>query len=335
MKRWGGLYKSTVPALLFWFSTSFIWHILPSIPLWKISRTLISFLPPAFLSLLSPILSTDALEDAVASLLFLPAKLTFLVLTCRAITTDAALPFYSRPFRDAFKNALNALFTPSELAQPLKALTSQRMRGVILCEVLRGLYIFLVYQPLYTLHGALDPGLHPDSNPSQRALIVRGIIYTASFFTLLGVSSAILCPLDVVKARLSALYPDEVDDIVTRAGKEGVLIMLKDDKEEDGEEGKALLEREEDEPLVDAASLESITKEITKPIPSTPKAFRYALTHLIPTFIRLTCLPISLRPEPYTSVWHCLRTTLAEEGARPLWRAWWATWIGLNFDFSG
>lgn len=29
--------------------------------------------------------------------------------------------------------------------------------------------------------------------------------------------------------------------------------------------------------------------------------------------------------------WHCLRTTLAEEGARPLWQAWWATWIGVNF----
>lgn len=288
MKRWGGLYKSTVPALLFWFSTSFVWHILPSIPLWKISRTLISFLPPAFISFLSPILSTDALEDAVASTLFLPAKLAFFVLTCRAITTDAVLPFYSRPLRGAYKNALNALFTPSELAHPLKALTSHRIRGVVLCEVLRGLYIFLVYQPLYIRLGALDPGLHPDSNPSQRALIVRGVIYTALFFTLLGVSSAILCPLDVVKARLSALYPDEVDSIAPRAGKDGVLILLTEDEGEEREEGKNMSEREEDEPLVDAAALESTAKEPIKPVLSAPKAFRYVPSYHTYTFSSLT-----------------------------------------------
>lgn len=216
--------------------------------------------------------------------MFVPAKLAFFVLTCRAITTDAALPFYSRPLRDAYKNALNALFAPSELAHPLKALTSHRIRGVVLCEVLRGLYIFLVYQPLYIRLGALDPGLHPDSNPSQRALIVRGVIYVALFFILLGVSSAILCPLDVVKARLSALYPDEVDSIAPLAGKEGVLILLTEDEGEEREEGKNMSEREEDEPLVDAAALESTAKEPIKPVPSAPKAFRYVPSHHTHTF---------------------------------------------------
>lgn len=158
--------------VFFWLTTSFIWHILPSIPIWQISRFIVSFLPSTFPSFFSPALSIDALEYGIASVLFLLTEVAFFALTCRAITADVSLPFYSRPLRNAFKSAVNALLTPSELAYFLKFLTSPLIRGVVVCEIFCEFILQLVYQPLYVRLGALEYpllGLNFIAKRSRRA----------------------------------------------------------------------------------------------------------------------------------------------------------------------
>lgn len=170
-----------------------------------------------------------------ALVLFLPAKSALFVLTGRAITTDAFLPSYTRPFRDAYKNVLNALLAPSELAWPFKTLASPRMLGVVLCEV-------------FSL--ALPRARSPTAIYVSRRIESRSPVASIAPHPPQGRLPRTLC------------YP---------AGCE-----LRD-------------------PLFSGCC--------------TCAAERSATLH----------------------PWHCLRTTLAEEGARPLWRAWWATWIGVNF----
>lgn len=94
-----------------------------------------------------------------ALVLFLPAKSALFVLTCRAITTDAFLPSYTRPFRDAYKNVLNALLAPSELAWPFKTLAPPACLASSYAKFYHGLYLVLVHQPLYTCLGALNPDI--------------------------------------------------------------------------------------------------------------------------------------------------------------------------------
>lgn len=128
----------------------------------------------------------DALEDGIAFLLFLPTKVAFFVLTCRVITADVSLPFYSRPLRNAFKSAVNALITPSEPAYFLKLLASPHIRGVVVCELLRDFILQLVYQPIYVRVGALEHGLHTGSDSSQSALIISEVFISVLFLSLAG-----------------------------------------------------------------------------------------------------------------------------------------------------
>lgn len=142
------------------------------------------------------------LEDAIAFVLFLPAKSALFVLTCRAITTDAFLPSCTRPFRDAYRNVLNALLAPSELAWPFKTLASPRMLGVVLCEV------FSRALPRARSPTAIYVSQRIESRyPVASHLILHRVAYPALYVTLLGASSATLCSLDVVHVRLSALSP--------------------------------------------------------------------------------------------------------------------------------
>lgn len=95
-------------------------------------------------------------------------------------------PIFSRPLRNAFKSAVNALFTPSELARPLKFLTSPLIRGVVVCEIFREFILQLVYQPLYVRLGALEHGLHTGSDSSQSALIISEVFISVLLLSLAG-----------------------------------------------------------------------------------------------------------------------------------------------------
>lgn len=204
-------------------------------------------------------------------------KVTFLVLTCRAITTDVLLPFYSQPLRDVSTKALRALFTPTERAHPFKSLVSPRMRGVVLCELLHSLYVPLVFQPLlsdmYSGGGFLLRFI-----PASAPLVINISVDLLQYVILYGLTAAILCPLDVVKTRLSVLHPDVVDDepygdsSLEPVENEGRFIQL-----DDGDAEEKVDEKEGDEPP-EAASL---AEETTGHVHRNPKAFLWVQrTHL-------------------------------------------------------
>lgn len=85
--------------------------------------------------------------------------------------------------------------------------------------------------------GALEHGLYSGSNSSQSALVISESFITVLFLFLAGTSCAVLCPLDVMKVRLSALYPNESDTSSTNARKHGVLVLLDEEGTKDEEEG--------------------------------------------------------------------------------------------------
>lgn len=238
-QRWGGLYKSSVPAVFFWLTTSFIWHILP----------LHRLVPPIYLPLVL-------------------ATCTFYRRT-RRWHGIPPVSIFSRPLRNAFKSAVNALFTPSELARPLKFLTSPRIRGVVVCKI-REFVLQLVYQPLYAGLGALEHGLHTFSDSSESALII-----SEAFITVLFVPGRPLCPMDVFKVRLSVLYPIEIDASSTNARKHGVLILLDEEGTKEEEEGERVTRRVDDKSLKDVEA-GMLVKGPFRPEArtSTPRAFR-------------------------------------------------------------
>lgn len=173
--------------------------------------------------------------------------------------------------------ALRALFTPYERAHPLKSLVSPRMRGVVLCELLRSLYAPLVFQPLRSNMDAGDSfllRLIPASTPLAISVSVDLLQYAILY----GLTAAILCPLDVVKIRLSALHPDVIDDelygdsSLEPVENEGRLIQL-----DDGDAEKKVDEKEGDESLEAASSAEETSGRMYM----NPKAFLCApRTHL-------------------------------------------------------
>lgn len=72
--------------------------------------------------------------------------------------------------------------------------------------------------------------------------------------------------MDVVKVRLSVLYPNEIDASSTNARKHGVLVLLDEEGTKVEEEGERVTRRVDDKSLKGSFRAEART--------STPRAFR-------------------------------------------------------------
>lgn len=84
-----------------------------------------------------------------------------------------------------------------------------------------------------------------------------------------------LCPLDVVKVRLSALYPNKTGTSSTNARKHGVLVLLNEEGTKVEEEGERVTRRVDDKSLKDVGA-GMLVKGPFRPEArtSTPRAFR-------------------------------------------------------------
>lgn len=120
--------------------------------------------------------------------------------------------------------------------------------------------------------GPWRSGLHPESNPSQSALISRGALQTVLSISLASESCSVLCLLDILKIRLSAFYPDEIDTS-SNVWKDGILVLLDEEDIKGEEEGDR---SSDDDFLEDAAGADTFTKRAARPDAptSSPRAFR-------------------------------------------------------------
>lgn len=81
--------------------------------------------------------------------------------------------------------------------------------------------------------------------------------------------------MDVVKVRLSVLYPNEIDASSTNARKHGVLVLLDEEGTKEEEEGERVTRRVDDKSLEDVGA-GMLVKGPFRPEArsSTPRAFR-------------------------------------------------------------
>lgn len=215
LEGWSGLYKGFMPSLLSSFVIIAFIAILPGTPIAHSS---------GHKKYIAPV---EGVWNRLAySLFMMIISLPVTIITNRSITTPYKLPWLNGMY------SLRVLLTATERRKPWILFFTP---GLLLSEVLRIAYTVLFMDPLRLV--ILPRASSEDASPFQNITFIR-----FSFYILLAViSTAIICPLEVISTRLSiqrnhdssgfstVSQEEEVNEVVYSASDEDVIGLRNED----------------------------------------------------------------------------------------------------------